>query len=241
MSESVGTAPEAPGPAARDAGGPPPGAGPSRGRAWLASRRRELRFLTLFVVICAVAGAVCAVIWKLTAPVPTITVSNDGSARVSNQALSEFFGADADFMIIGMFGGVALGTLAWHWFKGWGWPVAMVAIVGSALAALITWRLGTLLGPHDFAGRLAGAPGGATIPIDLTLRSATAWLLWPFGATVPVLLYSALGRDEEKDEHQAADHDQDAVGAREAPGPKPATGLTRSGHRLIRFPAFGRH
>lgn len=159
MSESVGTAPEAPGPAARDAGGPPPGAGPSRGRAWLASRRRELRFLALFVVICAVAGAVCAVIWKLTAPVPTITVSNDGSAAVSNQALSEFFGADADFMIIGMFGGVALGTLAWHWFKGWGWPVAMVAIVGSALAALITWRLGTLLGPHDFAGRLAGAPG----------------------------------------------------------------------------------
>lgn len=201
--------------------------------------RRALRFVAFFVLVCLLAGGLGAIIWKLTAPVPSVTISNDGSATVTNQALSEFFGADADFMIIGMFGGVGLGTLAWHWFKSWGWPCVLVAIAGAFLASFLTWRLGLVLGPHDFASRLASAPSGNSVSIDLTLRSATACLLWPFGATVPVLLYSALGRDEDKDQERPAD--AAASSTRRPDGAKTTSATTRSGHRLIRFSAFGRH
>jgi hypothetical protein len=196
-----------------------------------------LKHVLAFVGVCVVVGLACGLIWKFTAPVPSVAVSNDGSSTVSNQALSEYFGADAAFMIIGMFAGVALGSLAWRWFSRLGWWVSLMAIAGAALAALATWRFGMILGPHDFAARLAAASAGMQIPIDLTLRTPTAWLLWPLGAIVPVLLYSTLGREDDQSE---AAVEGDAIDTSPTDGDRSPGLFTRGGHRLIRFPAFGR-
>lgn len=203
-------------------------------RTWLTRYGRGLLFFGLFILICALAGVLCAKIWQLSSPLPSVTVSSDSSVSVTDQALSEFFVADAQFMIIGTCGGVVLGALAWYWFRSWGWAVTLLAIFGAILASFLMWRVGTYLGPHDFAGRLFNAAPNASVPIDLMLRSATAWLLWPFGATIPILLYSALGRDEAK--HDADEADSLAEAKR-----PPLAKSSAGGHRVIRFPAFGRH
>ncbi len=196
------------------------------------TRRRLANRLGLLGLTVLVLGILAAIAWKLTAPTPSVTVSGDGTAAVTNRTMAEYFGADADFMIIGMFAGLGLGAMCWRWLKPLGWPIAFVSVAAGMIAALVAWRVGVLLGPHDFDQRIAQAASGQQVAIDLTLRTPTAWLSWPLGSVLTVLLYSAFGGDEQPLFRRARDvtaHDLKA-GTGSADTPQPS-------HRSIRFPS----
>jgi hypothetical protein len=71
-------------------------------------------------------------------------------------------------------------------------------LVWATVSALTCWLVGYLLGPGDFAARLAAAQPGDLVSIPLTLRAYASLLTWPFFAVIPVLLGSSLGRDDEE-------------------------------------------
>ncbi|SER55147.1 hypothetical protein SAMN05443377_102116 [Propionibacterium cyclohexanicum] len=195
------------------------------------TRKRLAARLAMLGITVVVVGVLAAVAWRLTAPAPTITVSGDGTAAVTNRTMAEFFGSDADFMIIGMFAGLGLGALSWHSLKSTGWPVVFAALVAGMLGALVAWRCGLLIGPHDFDERLAMASSGDQVVIDLTLRTPTAWLSWPLGAVLPVLLYSAFGDDRPLLRRPRA------VSAGGARRPDSSQESSAAAHRSIRFPS----
>ena len=168
-------------------------ASPTRRRTLL--RRVPLRAASYALVVVLV-GLIAGLVWKLVTEPPAYTVGEDGSAAITDRGLGRFFGADAAFVVVGLIAGIALGTLAWWWLRDLGWPVAVIGAVGAATSAFIAWRFGMAIGFNHFAERIAAAQPGDTVPIDLALHTPTAWVVWPFAALTPVLLYSALGHED---------------------------------------------
>lgn len=142
-------------------------------------------------------GGVAGIGWWLLVDLPGYRVASTGGASTTERGLTEFIGGDAWFTALGMVAGVLLGLLAWRLFRGIGWPVVVLAVLAAALAALACWLVGYQLGPGAFAPRLAAAQPGDFVPIELTVRAKASLLVWPFAATIPILLASSLGRDEE--------------------------------------------
>lgn len=167
-----------------------------------ASRRRRrlppvARGLIVFLVFCAVLGVVTGFLWHAVVHLPTYTVQQSGAASTTERGLTEFFGTDAWFSLIGALCGALIGLLGWWLFRWLGWVVTAVVLVGANIAALIAWHLGEALGPTDFAARISAASAGQSLPIDFRLRSHSSVLVWLLFAVLPVLLFSALGRDDE--------------------------------------------
>ncbi|MBK8445775.1 MAG: hypothetical protein IPL41_03450 [Micropruina sp.] len=163
------------------------------GDAWAAS---------MFGVAALVVGIAAAVIWRLVVRLPSYDVQSDGSATVSERALTEFFAADAWYVVLGVVFGAIIGIATWRRFKGIGWASAFLAAGLGALAGVICWQLGQLFGGAPFDERLASAQPGDQVPISLALHSPSALAVWAFAAVTPILLGSALGPDDEAGPHQ---------------------------------------
>ncbi len=161
------------------------------------ARHDDRTSAAIFAGIAVIAGIAGAVLWRLVVRLPAYVVQPDGSATVSERALTEFFAGDAWFTAIGVVAGAGLGIAAWRRFKGIGWPCAFLAAGLGLLAALVCWQLGEVFGGIPFDERLAAAKPGDTVPIALALRSPSALAVWVFAAVTPILLGSALGPDEE--------------------------------------------
>lgn len=161
-------------------------------------RRTLLPRLWGYLLLALGAGALAGVLWWLVVDLPGYLVQPDGSAATSERQLAEFVAGDAWFTVIGALVSVALGWLAWARLRSLGWPVVLVSAGSATAAALVCWFVGYHLGPDEFNQRLAVARPGETVPIELTLRAKASLLVWPFVATVPVLLGSSLAHDEEE-------------------------------------------
>ncbi len=143
-------------------------------------------------------GAAIGVVWEGVAPLPAYTVGTNGVASTNERGLADMFGSDAWFCLLGFLACVGLGLVAWRWFHPLGWPTVPVAITGALAAALVCWWVGYHLGPSSFVERLSSAKAGATVPVQLTLKTKASLVIWAFGVVIPILLRSSLGRDEEE-------------------------------------------
>ncbi|WP_314905630.1 hypothetical protein [Propionibacterium acidifaciens] len=206
------------------------------------SRRDWLR-TALYAGLIVVVGLLAGLVWYLVAPLQSVTVTSDGTVTTTNTAAVQNFGPDAAFIMIGLVAGLVLGICAWQWFKGAGWPVVLFAVLGAGLCALVAVSFASVIGPHDFDERLAGAAAGETVMRDLALTTPTAWVVWPFAAVVPVLVYSSLTHDTDDPrvrERLAAD-EEPADGTEQEQLPRwSEEGRTGSGHRLLRFSRWTR-
>lgn len=164
---------------------------------------RAAGWLVGYLLLCVLIGIGAGVLWEKIVKLPGYTVGQDGTASTTERGLAGFIAGDAWFAAIGFFVCIGLGIVAWKWFGRLGWPVVVVAIVGAACSGLVCWWVGYRLGPGDFETRLAAARPGDFVPITLTVRTPVVLLVWAFGAVIPVLLRSSLGRDPEEEEHPA--------------------------------------
>lgn len=180
---------------------PPSGAAGSPRRQPRTQPAQVLAFLALALGLGAAAG----VLWWRLVDLPGYLVRADGKATTTERGLADFVAGDAWFTLLGGGAGLLLGTVGWLRLRSVGWPVVLL-VAGSALvAALVCWLVGYRLGPGDFNTRLAAAGPGDLVQIQLTLRARASLLVWPFAATVPVLLGSSLGRDHEEPAPRAAE------------------------------------
>lgn len=161
---------------------------------------RAAGWLVGYLLLCVLIGVGAGVLWERIVHLPGYTVGQNGTASTTERGLAQFVAGDAWFSCIGFFVGIGLGIVAWKWFGRLGWPVVVVAVVGAVCSGLVCWWVGYQLGPGNFDARLAAARPGDFVPIALTLRTPVTLLVWAFGAVIPVLLRSSLGRDEEEDQ-----------------------------------------
>lgn len=147
-----------------------------------------LRGVAFFAVICALVGVALGTVWRFVVTPPVWTMGADGRATMSERALAGTFGAEAWFSVLGALGGIIIGWLAWAWFKHRGWVVVPIGVLGAALAALVAWQVGELIAGSTFEQRLAAAKPGDQVPIDLNLDALSTLLIWPFFASVPIMV-----------------------------------------------------
>ncbi|MBE6476569.1 MAG: hypothetical protein E7Z97_00640 [Propionibacteriaceae bacterium] len=198
--------------------------------------RRDGVLIALFAGLVLVLGLLAGLCWSVVTPLQSVTVSSDGTATMTNHAAVESFSPDAVFVMIGLVVGLVLGFFAWHWFRHAGWPVVLLAVAAAGLCALLAARFGAIIGPSGFDTRLAGAGAGETVVFDLALTTPTAWVVWPFAAVIPVLVYSSLTHDGD-DRRARTRAEEGATGDGEDDhSPRWAEeGRTGSGHSLLRF------
>ncbi|GAA2105470.1 hypothetical protein GCM10009841_24270 [Microlunatus panaciterrae] len=160
-------------------------------------RRRTAAWIAGYLLLSVIVGGLAGVAWWRLVHLPAYRVSSDGGAATTERGLTEFFASDAWFTALGLVVGVGLGIVAWRWFARLGWPLVLLAALGALLAGFACWYLGYRLGPGPFEPRLAAAQPGQYVPIELTVRAKASFVVWPFAATLPILLRSSLGPDDE--------------------------------------------
>lgn len=161
-------------------------------------RRKAAIWISAYAALCVAVGVLTGVLWSRVTPLATYQVASDASASMPERQLVEIVAGDAYFVVIGFVAGIGLGVIAWRWLGRLGWPVVVAAVLGVLTAALVCFLAGGIIGPHDFEARLAAAVPGDRVPVDLTVRTPIAFLAWPFGGIIPVLLASSLSRDPEE-------------------------------------------
>lgn len=166
--------------------------------AGLRSRLRGAGPALAFLALALGIGAGVGVVWQAVVSPPGYTVGADGGAATSERGLAEFIEGDAWYTALGLGVGLVLGAVAWWRLRQLGWPVVLLAVVGGFAAALLCWFVGEQLGPGELEPRLARARPGEVVPIELTVRAKVAVAVWPFAATVPILLGASLARDDEE-------------------------------------------
>jgi hypothetical protein len=170
-----------------------------------------------FAAMAAVVGFFCGVFWWGVVDLPTYRIAEDFRGYTTERGLTEFFGTDAWFSGLGLTVGVALGYVAWRWFKDVGWPVTFVAGLGSLLAGGICDVTGRWLGPGSFDTRLAAASPGDVIPIDFQLHSPIALVVWAFAGVLPILVASSMGPDAEEEPRPPRKRRHLSAGRRDEP------------------------
>ena len=144
-----------------------------------------------FGVAALVLGAIGGLLWATTTPLPAYVVRDDLSASMSELSLAAIVRADVRFALITGIAGLLIGVAGWVFLHRFGWVVTVVPILAALAAAIVTWRLGIVLGPTGFVERLAAASAGDVVQIDLQLRALSALLVGPFAAVTPIMLLSA--------------------------------------------------
>lgn len=160
--------------------------------------RQFTGWVLLHLGLSGLLGVLAGVLWWRVVDLPVYVVGEDGRASTTERGLTEIFATDAWFCLIGVVVGVGLGLVAWRWLSAAGWPMVPVAVVGSVGSALLCWYVGWSLGPGPLDPRLAEATAGDSVPVELTVHTWVAVVVWVFATSIPLLLISALSPDHEE-------------------------------------------
>ena len=189
------------GPSADDAGGAftlgAHGAIPSaarwRGRAELRADLRSALALTGGLLL---AGVPAGLLWWWLAPRADYRITSDGLVAVGQPPRELAVGDDSVLVLV--LGGLGLlaGGLAWAVLRRRrGGAVAIALAAGAALAAVVAWQLGELLGPGPTAAELAHVGGVVTLPLRLAAVPALA--VAPFSAVLAYLVGALVAREDD--------------------------------------------
>jgi heme/copper-type cytochrome/quinol oxidase subunit 2 len=152
------------------------------------SRAEVLRDVVVVLAWFLVAGLVAGVVWWLVADPPQATRAAEGVV-VEPQELTKQVSIDGWYFVVAAVGGLLSGIalLAWRHRD----PLLMVVLVtlGGGLAALVSLRLGHLLGPGAVLEALRGKPQGAHALEPLTLHATGMEWVWPATAAMGALVH----------------------------------------------------
>lgn len=149
----------------------------------------------LFVLLAfAAAGAVAGWFWeRWWTPITGVVVDGTwipgyrprGEEFVFDfPSLEGFFDGTAQYVVLGLVGGLLLGILCGLLGRHSELVMLAAALLGSALAGFVAYRLGTSLGPVDPTTLESSLPDGSVLPADLSVPGASPFVAWPLGALV---------------------------------------------------------
>lgn len=154
-----------------------------------------------FVIVAALVllgGIAAGVAWALVASPAQWEFTGSGW-RIGETAIADRFSVVAWFSIIGVLASAVITIGLERLLPDTGWPILLLALGASALASVITWRIGVLFGPTDYT-QLADLEAGRTAPESLAVGSLPPFLLWPLTAVAVVLVAELVRSGREFDQ-----------------------------------------
>jgi MFS family permease len=181
---------------------------------------------TLVVAVHAAVGAAVGYGWFRLWDSPTgIAFEGEWFPSPSDQGYRSIVGATATYVLLGLAAGLVLGVLAALLARHSELVTLAAVVVGAVLAAWISYRLGSSLGPPDAAALAARSEDLTEIPGDLAIEGRSPFVAWPFGGllglAVTYLLTSGLAesRRRERDDPTWLPRNQDGYDAVEPVAP----------------------
>jgi hypothetical protein len=145
---------------------------------------RTIVTATVGTMLAACAcGVLAAALWAWFADPPYLVVDGDSAFQDAVQ-LGRQFGVEAAFAWACLLASVPLGAVVGALWHRVGWPQALTLVLAGALASLIAWQLGGVLGPDEPRSLLAAAADGDRLYQPLELQAKGLLLTFPIGALV---------------------------------------------------------
>lgn len=150
------------------------------------------RARAVLVVVGAVAGAVLAVpagwLWVQLADPPSGMLDSSRQVLFGEIEADQVVGATWWFLVVGMAFGVVTGVaLSWRGYRhGIATVIAVLAL--STTGSFVSYVVGHEVFGADVAQQLAAAETGDRITADVRLTSDIAYLGWPMGGLLGVLV-----------------------------------------------------
>jgi hypothetical protein len=168
------------------------GTEPGRGRT---EGRRVLKDVAIVLLAFLLAAVVVGVLWPHLVD-PVQVVRDKAGLLTDETALGQRFDTVGWYSLLAGGFGLVLGAALTAWRRT-DEVVTLVAVVaGACLAAWLSAKIGTWLGPADPKQVLAAAKIGATAPDRVVLGAEVAYLVWPISALIGAgaVLWSRPGR-----------------------------------------------
>jgi hypothetical protein len=147
--------------------------------------RLSLLAFAAVVLASALLGVVVGFVWAGIAPRALLVVVSHGSADVVNPETSAFIAADGWFTLLCLVGGVISGLLGYLFAVRRHGAVAMLGVLGGAVAAALIARwIGQGSGVAAFNRRLAFSKPGVLLRAPLVLGAHGALAFWPLSAGI---------------------------------------------------------
>ncbi len=145
----------------------------------------EILVATRLAIVLLLSGIPLGVLWWLVAPRRSYEVSAEGAFAVVPESEAAV-GSDGWFMLLTAVIALIAAVVAWRREAQRGPLMAAALAVGMLLCGLVTWQVGTLLGPGPSAEELAEI--GAVVVGPLGLRAYGVLVVAPFMAVAGYLL-----------------------------------------------------
>jgi hypothetical protein len=152
-----------------------------------------LRPALLILLTYAVLGAVAGVVWEWVWTPPGQVIDHHQVLYDSYSSLRRVFTGTGLYALVAAVTSALVALAVTVLTRGRELLVLALVVVGSALAAALMWRVGTLLGPGDPAAIAAHTTGRTSVPGQLEVAGKSPYLAWPMTSLfVLALVYFAL-------------------------------------------------
>jgi hypothetical protein len=161
--------------------------------------RRVVADVAVVLVAFVVAAVVVGVLWPMVVD-PVVVERAEQGVLTGEVALGDRFDAVGWYSLLGGACGLLLGVLLVARRRTHEVVTLLAVLAGACLAAWLSARVGTWLGPDDPSQVLADAEVGATAEDQVVLTAEVAYLVWPISAMVGavVVLWSQSGRRDDR-------------------------------------------
>jgi hypothetical protein len=126
----------------------------------------------------------------------------------TDEGYRSIFGATATYVLLGAVAGLVLGILAALLARTSELVTLAAVVVGTAVAAWLSYRLGTSLGPPDPAAIAKTAQDFEEIPGNLAITGHSPFVAWTFGGLLGVtstyLLTSGMAESRRRERQDPA-------------------------------------
>ncbi len=202
--------------------GPPPPVRPARwgaGEQWPGSAelRADLRGSLLLTGVLVLAGVPAGLLWWTLAPRATFEVAEEGPVPVGRPSAELLIADDGVYTLLLAGLGLVAGVVAWRLRRRRGVATVLALATGTALASLVAWQLGQLLGAGPSPAELTDV--GTQVITPLRLSSTAALSVAPFLAVLVYVVSTLLTAAEDLDRPDPAPAGPPAGGAQPAGGP----------------------
>lgn len=177
-----------------------------RGRG---GRRAAVLTAVGVVVAFAVAGTAGGWLWHHLWDPPAGTAYQGMWYPDDETSLGNMFDATGIYACVGFVGGLVLGVLTGLFARRHELVAVGAVVVGSVLAAWITYRLGVHLGPPDPATVAAHAPDRTPIPQQMQVSGHSPYVAWSIGALLGAGVLFLATSSTSRPKISAAGHDDE--------------------------------
>jgi hypothetical protein len=157
--------------------------------------RADLRVSAQLTSALALCGLPVGLLWEALAPRADFRVTADGPVPVGDPSVELSVAIDSVLVLLLVGLGVLSGALAWRLRRGRGVAVVLALAVGAALAALVAWQLGELLGAGPTEADLERVGAVVTTPVRLSALAALSAA--PFSAVLAYVVGALATRSDD--------------------------------------------